>query len=727
MFKKRFVAFLVFFLITSAGAGGYLQIQSVRNTWQKWSAQITGMEFKSTVEGFLARNEMTVSIKDILSNSYPNDSLEAVLNFDLPENSVIDSMYLLIKGVFEPAYMKCAWNATMIYENIVKRRIDPALLKRNGNSNNYTIQIFPFLQREERTIKICYTTVLSRSFCKLSLAVPLEISSLSVYPTETLVSKSTIKNIKPAAISCIHGSGTHTITANSPNGSTVSFEDKNTRHTIPLLIIINSSSPADRGVTVNFLKDIGGETFFAALLDPGQMFKTEKNNRKKICIIWNNVTPDYSNNFNYYYNTLVENDKNDILSFVKQTLKTGDSINLIINDHSVSSFKKKLTLFSEQTCSELSAFLSDSLNTTSKYSGCQSPLDALTEGFKSISASDSSWIIVIDRSNITMPYDSTKATQLAANLQKLLPKTKQFFWCLQPGPKNLISAVYTGIRKVNPGVLYTFSAYNSALYPLLESMKPCFSEKMYPASITFSDPNTRFPYDIVGPTVDCLYSRWQYVFFGKLYNSKRLKLSCNGIYNGREYSFDSIYAVKNAPSSIPTLSDCWAQQKADRLLAPANPPVNDKKQALNISLQYRILTSLTALLALEKWMADSLKMADDKPSSSDTLFVTKPDNGNPTDIDVIIAPPKTKGRPFSVVFVNSRLSMYIPARYTGQNLPVTLKLFDLNGRCIADLTNELKRSNGSIIFDASNLKSGVYIVRLYTGKKSITRQCIVTR
>ncbi len=59
---------------------------------------------------------------------------------------------------------------------------------------------------------------------------------------------------------------------------------------------------------------------------------------------------------------------------------------------------------------------------------------------------------------------------------------------------------------------------------------------------------------------------------------------------------------------------------------------------------------------------------------------------------------------------------------------MTLKVYDLLGREVATLVNEVQQpGEHNVRFDASNLSSGVYIYRLVAGGFSHARKMIVAK
>jgi hypothetical protein len=97
--------------------------------------------------------------------------------------------------------------------------------------------------------------------------------------------------------------------------------------------------------------------------------------------------------------------------------------------------------------------------------------------------------------------------------------------------------------------------------------------------------------------------------------------------------------------------------------------------------------------------------------------------------------------------LNNNLSIGIPAKYDlSQNYPnpfnpttninfelpfdgkVSLKIFDMTGREVASLVNEVKTAGYySINFNASNLSSGVYFYNLKTDNFTMTKKMMLIK
>lgn len=96
---------------------------------------------------------LTVSAKE--AQFQKGTQLEAVLNFSLPANSIVNDSWLWIDTTIIRAKILDRWTASTIYENIVNRRKDPSILTKEVNGR-YTLRIYPLIMGESRKVKINY-------------------------------------------------------------------------------------------------------------------------------------------------------------------------------------------------------------------------------------------------------------------------------------------------------------------------------------------------------------------------------------------------------------------------------------------------------------------------------------------------------------------------------------------------------------------------------------------
>jgi Ca-activated chloride channel family protein len=83
------------------------------------------------------------------------DSVEVQCFFDLPKEAIVHDLWLWVDDQIMRALIMDRWTASGIYENIVKRRRDPAILFKNS-ATGYELRIYPLPGTKTRKIKLTY-------------------------------------------------------------------------------------------------------------------------------------------------------------------------------------------------------------------------------------------------------------------------------------------------------------------------------------------------------------------------------------------------------------------------------------------------------------------------------------------------------------------------------------------------------------------------------------------
>lgn len=720
---KKFL-FLSLTLFHVSIFGDHLLIRSTNNSWQDWPAQISEFKSNTIIDGLYARTDLLIKIKDLYSYGYNNDSMEAELEFTLPKGSVIDSMYLWIYDKPEPAYLKEKSFAVKLYEDIVDRKEDPALLIKNEGTDTYVIKIFPFLYREERTIKICYSSLLDVNNNNLSFMLPTHLTATSEMLVNNIECKILVKNRKPddVFIEDFYGFSKKIVKEDTE----ITFVKENDIIDDPVSITINNSDYNDKGLLLQFTENSKKEKYFSALIKPSKLFKIDQKPRNYL-FVWNNVASSIEllEYYSYYYNNDIKRNKQMMIDYLSNYCKENDKVNIIINDGDISSLSETMIQFSDSTLIEVKKFLEDSLSKSNKSIRCVPPDEMLVHSFKSVTVEDSAIIIIID-DMIHQGKNSDKSfvEEKVAELNKILPSTSKLWWCIHRGNSNMISDIYTGIIHENESVVAFTDASNPIDVGLIELTK-YYEEYLYPANLTFSS-NNRFPFDILGPKPEKWYCNEAYHLIGKIHNSSNLNITFNGVLNDEQYAYDSSFVINEKLIKSNDMSNVWASKKIGDILAESKSNLN-KKDARNVSLDYRILGDYTSLIALEESVVDSLNITDDEPSDIfviDTIFLS--DNEQTTDnskMGNMLVQKEMKITP-----INNRVLISLPSVACGKKISqVSIEIYDVRGRLVADLSNKITEGVGIVSWETTNISKGSYILKLKVGKKAFIKRFSIVK
>ncbi|MBN8546328.1 MAG: VWA domain-containing protein [Ignavibacteria bacterium] len=141
-----------------------------------------------TIDGFTAKTK----IDQVFFNPL-NQRLEGQYIFPIPEGAVITGFKMFINGKEYKAELLDAEKAKKLYQEIVSKSKDPALLEYSGK-NIYTLKIFPIEPRSERKIEIEYFQTLEYDGGTYKYLYPLNTEKFSSKALEKVSVAVDIKN-----------------------------------------------------------------------------------------------------------------------------------------------------------------------------------------------------------------------------------------------------------------------------------------------------------------------------------------------------------------------------------------------------------------------------------------------------------------------------------------------------------------------------------------------------
>ncbi|MEW5797392.1 MAG: VIT domain-containing protein [Bacteroidota bacterium] len=178
--RKYFISLLVFsFAQVLFSQWNYLQIQHPQQTWRYGQGTIDQAVISIKPKGNYQQYDLylTLSAKDLGFTS--SDSVEVQMDFSLPKEAIVNDLWLWIDDVtIMRGIILDRWTASNIYENIVKRRRDPALLMKNS-SVQYSLRIYPMQGNKSRKVKITYLLPMAFSGSNAQTPIPTNILRLS--------------------------------------------------------------------------------------------------------------------------------------------------------------------------------------------------------------------------------------------------------------------------------------------------------------------------------------------------------------------------------------------------------------------------------------------------------------------------------------------------------------------------------------------------------------------
>ena len=208
-----------------------------------------------------------VAITSIDQEFYnPNDQrLEGLYMFPVPKGAHIDKFSMEIGGKSVDAELLPADKARGIYEDIVRKMRDPALLEYAGR-DLFKVRVFPIEPRSRKPIKISYTELLRSDAGTVTYLYPLSTEKFSARPIKNLSVKIELKSAEPLA-SIYSPSHKVEIKRDGPNRAVVGYESKDEKPDTDFQLVY-SSDTRDVGLKLITYKPDSDDGYFLLLAAP---------------------------------------------------------------------------------------------------------------------------------------------------------------------------------------------------------------------------------------------------------------------------------------------------------------------------------------------------------------------------------------------------------------------------------------------------------------------------
>ena len=266
----------------------------------------------------------------MVSQSFVNTGsrqLEVSFVFPLPYDGAIDSMTLLVDGKEYPAKLLRADEARQLYEDIVRKNKDPALLEWMG-TGLFKTSVFPVPPGAKRTVTLRYSQLCRKYNGLTDFLFPLSTAKYTSAAVEkvgvrlTIESSQDIKNVY---------SPTHEVKIKRPDSqhATISYESKNSIPSSDFRLLYDVGGGKLSTKVLSFRPQADQDGYFLLLASP-QIKAADKKPPKKTVIF----VVDRSGSMN---GKKIEQAR-EALKFVLNNLGSDDLFNIVAYDSSVNRF-----------------------------------------------------------------------------------------------------------------------------------------------------------------------------------------------------------------------------------------------------------------------------------------------------------------------------------------------------------------------------------------------------
>lgn len=607
--KKLSVLFICF-LLTKIGLGINIYVQDPRTSWERYTATIEEASLEVKPVGlymeyglylsFSSRNTRWVSEKD---------TVELVMDFELPQNAVIIDSWLWIGNEIKRADILDRWTASSIYESIVKRRRDPSVLYKQTQTN-YQLRIFPMAGNEVRKVKITFLSPVEWNKNTVIAKLPFDF---------LLASKSKVPQF---AVSVFEKNG---FTAPFIFGNdNLKFETSGSFKKIVFkpeyyiaLLKIGYTAPVKNGFYfAGYRNNDSQQGFYQLAIFPSQFLNSEKQNNIAVLVDFDVTNTSRS--------------AEDILAILKSQmqglLRNGDRFNLIYSNMDI---KRHSETWVDATSYNIESAFQVMKGSLGKYSNLS---QLLLNGIDFIRKNGKDAKIVL-LTNSDQYYKTDLANSFIKDiLSRMNPVIPIHISDFQN--TNLLYNYTGGINYMGNEYLYTNlskmtgGSYNRVMSGKTEDEVIGASFRIVNGTINSFDLHTKLKsgftygrYNI--PNTKIIYLNDAIAQVGKFNGTFPMDIDFSGDFNGKLFSYNFNAGESDLANGDSLNEEVWVGQYL-RDLEMTSYSTDIIKEVITTSIKERVLSTYTAFICVENNIQLPTSDADTKNRFTDTF------NGIPT-------------------------------------------------------------------------------------------------
>src|SRR5215471_9809562 len=530
-----------------------------------------------------------VAITSIDQEFYnPNDQrLEGFYMFPVPKGAHIDKFSMEIGGKSVEAELLPADKARGIYEDIVRKMRDPALLEYAGR-DLFKVRIFPIEPHSRKPIKISYTELLRSDAGTVTYLYPLSTEKFSARPIKNLSVKIELKSAEPLA-SIYSPSHKVEIKRDGPNRAVIGYEGKDEKPDTDFQLVY-SSEKRDVGLSLITHKSGGEDGYFLLLAAPTVAKETKPAPKDVVFVV------DTSGSMS---GAKLQQAKK-ALQFCVENLNADDRFEIVRFSTEAESLFGKLSAADSEHRTRASNFITDL-----KPIGGTAIADALQTAFKARTEKSDRPFVIIFLTDGLPTVGTRNPDEIVADVKKAGDARIFSFGIGSDVNTQLLDQLAEGTRAFSQYVLENedlevkvSNFYTRIKEPVLTNVRLEFGggvriSALYPAQL----PD--------------LFKGDQLVLTGRYTGSGEVEAKLTGMANGHEQSFT--YKVKFDDSSNDYVARLWATRRVGFLLDEIRirgETTELRDEATDLARRYGIVTPYTAYLIVEDEDRRRVPMAD---------------------------------------------------------------------------------------------------------------------
>jgi Ca-activated chloride channel family protein len=291
------------------------------------------------------KDQVAITRVDQVFVNETNREQEATYVFPLPPGAVVRSFTLYAGGEKVAGEMLSREDARGVYESIVRKRKDPALLEYIGR-DMYQARIFPIPPQGQRRVELQYTEVLKYDSGLVTYLYPLSTEKFSAKPIDETTVDVLISAAAPigAVYSPSHDVA---VTRKGRHDVVASWREEKTKPEQDVLLYYTVSE-ADIGANVLTFKEPEHDGFFLLMAAPTRLLAGDDAVPKDVTFVLDTSGSMRSDNkieqakeaLLFCLSSLNEHDRFDIITFSSTVVPYGDGLATASTEA-----KKKATAF----------------------------------------------------------------------------------------------------------------------------------------------------------------------------------------------------------------------------------------------------------------------------------------------------------------------------------------------------------------------------------------------
>ncbi len=263
--------------------------------------------------------------------------IEVSFIFPLPYDGAVDQLTLMIDGKEHPAKLLKAEDARKLYEDIVRKNKDPALLEWMG-TGLFKTSVFPVPPGAERKVTLRYSQLLRKQEGLTDFLFPLSTAKYTSHAVEevsfrvSIDSQEDIKNVY---------SPTHSVEIKRPDDkhATVTYAVKNQVPTSDFRLFYDVGKGSVSTRVISYRPNDKDDGYFLLLASP-KIEATGERPKKTVMFV-----VDRSGSMS---GKKIEQARG-AAKFILNNLRDGDTFNMIAYDSEVESFRPEIQKYDDQT------------------------------------------------------------------------------------------------------------------------------------------------------------------------------------------------------------------------------------------------------------------------------------------------------------------------------------------------------------------------------------------